>query len=271
MANPRRQGVLKALGLIGVGLGCSCVTVPETGRRDLILISPHEEIQLGLAEFQKIKESTPVSTNAALQSLVSRVGQRIASVAALPHAQWEFVLFEDPKTANAFCLPGGKVGVFTGLLPYTEDETGLAVVIGHEVAHAVARHGASRLSRGLLVQFGGQLLAEAMQTDSQAARHLILMAYGVGAQLGLILPYSRDQEFEADHIGLLYMARAGYDPSTALSFWKRFSAKGGSRVPRGMAFLSTHPVDEERIAKLETILPRAMEEYRSKVAQPGAP
>jgi predicted Zn-dependent protease len=218
-------------------------------------------MQLGLTEFQKLKQSTPVSKDANVNALLQRVGQRIAKVAPLPNAQWEFVLFDDAKTANAFCLPGGKVGVYTGILPITKNEAGLATVIGHEVAHAVARHGGERISEGLLLQLGGVALDTAMKNNSQAARQIVLGAYGVGGQVGVALPHSRKQELEADHIGILYMARAGYDPHEAVAFWQRFATvKGGGGQ---IAFLSTHPVDSARIAQLEARMPQAEQEYNA--------
>ena len=240
----------------------ACATVPGTGRSQLILVSPGEEMQLGLTEFEKLKQSTPVSKDAALQALVQRVGQRIASVAPLPNAKWEFVLFDEPKTANAFCLPGGKVGIYTGILPITKDEAGLATVIGHEVAHAVARHGAERISEGLMVQLGGAVLDTAMKSNTQATRQIVLGAFGLGSQVGVMLPHSRKQELEADHLGLMYMARAGYDPREAVTFWQRFGAYGAQQGGRPIEFLSTHPVDTTRIAQLEQLMPQAEEEFR---------
>jgi predicted Zn-dependent protease len=197
--------------------------------------------------------------------MVRRVGQRIATVAPLPNAQWEFVLFDDPKTANAFCLPGGKVGVYSGILPICQSEAGVAVVVGHEIAHAVARHGAERMSHGLLAQMGGKVLAEAMKTRPEATQQLVMQSYSVGAQVGVLLPYSRSQEYEADHLGLIYMARAGYDPAEAVAFWKRFG--GAQAQPAGVmgklqGYLSTHPVNADRIAQLEQLLPKARAEYR---------
>jgi len=254
--------------LLVVALASACATVSETGRSQLLLISPAQEMQLGLSEFDKLKQAKPVSNDPGATAMLQRVGQRIAAVAKLPDAQWEFVLFDDAKTPNAFCLPGGKVGVYTGILPITQDETGLAVVIGHEVAHAVARHGAERVSQGLLFQLGGQALDVAMQNNSQAARQIALSAYGLGGRLGVLLPYSRKQESEADHIGLLYMARAGYDPRAAVDFWKRFAAHkdqhGGGSQPE---FLSTHPLDETRIRQLEALMPRALAEYQAAAAR----
>jgi predicted Zn-dependent protease len=242
-----------------------CTTVPETGRSQLLLISPSEATQLGLTEFQKLKQATPVSRDAAKTALVERVGRRIAAVAPLPNAQWEFVLFDAPDTANAFCLPGGKVGIYSGILPVTQDENGLATVIGHEVAHAVARHGAERISEGLLLQLGGQVLAVATQTQPALTQTIVQQAYGIGSQVGVALPHSRQQELEADRLGLLYMARAGYDPRSATDFWKRFSAYGAKRGGSPPEFLSTHPVDTTRIARIQSLMPQAVAEYeRSK-------
>lgn len=255
---------LRLCGLTGMlAVLVSCATVPETGRRELLLVSPQDEMQLGLTEFQKIKKATPVSRDAALQAMVQRVGQRIAAVARLPNAQWEFVVFDEPKTVNAFCLPGGKVGIYTGILEITQDEAGLATVIGHEVSHAVARHGAERLSRGLLIEFGGVLLDAAMSEHSDSARVLAQQAYGAGGQLGAVLPHSRMQESEADHLGLIYMARAGYDPRQAVEFWKRFAAYNERQGGRPVSFLSTHPVDQVRIRQMESELSGVLPEYEN--------
>jgi len=253
--------ILLSLAAVVLLLG-GCSTVPETGRQQLRLIDAEQEVQLGLSEFQKLKKNTPVSNDRTQQALLNGVGHNIARVAPLPNAQWEFVLFEEPDNPNAFCLPGGKVGVYSGILPVTQNEAGLATVIGHEVAHAVARHGAERVSHGLLIQTGEQALDIALGGSSQTTRALALGAYGIGSQLGVALPYSRTQELEADHLGLLYMARAGYDPREAVAFWKRFSAYqashgGGASVE----FLSTHPLDATRIRRLEQLLPQAIREY----------
>ena len=241
----------------------SCATVPETGRSQFILVGSGEEMQLGATEFEKLKQSTPVSKDAALNQMLQRVGRRIAAVAPLPNAQWEFVVFDDPKTANAFCLPGGKVGVYTGILPITKDENGLATVVGHEVSHAVARHGAERMSQALVSQLGGQLLGTAMKNSSEQTRNLWLGLYGVSSQVGWTLPHSRAQELEADQLGLIYMARAGYDPRQAVEFWKRFSSYNQQRGGQGWQFLSTHPVDSVRLAELEQRLPQALVEYQA--------
>lgn len=249
------------LGVVSCLLLASCATVPETGRSQLILFNRAEETQLGLTEFDKIKQSTPLSHDAGLNAMVQRAGQRIAAVAPLPNARWEFVVFDDAKTANAFCLPGGKVGIYTGILPITLDEAGLATVMGHEIAHAVARHGAERMTQGLLSQLGGQVLGTALQSSAEKTRNLWLGLYGATSQVGWTLPHSRQQESEADRLGIIYMARAGYDPRNAVEFWKRFAAHNQQRGGQGWEFLSTHPLDERRIADLEALMPQALSEY----------
>lgn len=258
----RYAGAAGVAALLAFWLLGGCATEPVTGRRQLILLSPAEEMQLGLSEFEKLKQQLPRSKDAAAQALVERVGRRIAAVADLPGAQWEFVLFES-KEPNAFCLPGGKVGVYTGILPITRDEAGLATVIGHEVAHAAARHGAERVSRGMALNVLGQVAGSYLGRENPDVAPYFNTAYGLGAQLGLVLPHSREQEARADQIGLIYMARAGYPPEAAVEFWRRFAEynrqRGGSQ---GLWFLRTHPLDEDRIANLQKYLPQARQEFR---------
>lgn len=239
----------------------ACTSAPETGRSQLLLISPSEEARMGFQAFQQVKSETPIARNRQEWKQLQKVGRGIASVAQLPNAQWEFVLFDEPDNPNAFALPGGKVGVYTGILPITKNESGLATVIGHEVAHAVARHGAERVSQSVLIQLGGTALSAALGSSSGATRDLAMQAYGLGTTIGVALPYSRTQELEADHLGLLYMARAGYDPREAVDFWKRFQAYGQKRGGKPPEFLSTHPMDSRRIAGLERMMPKAMAEY----------
>ena len=250
-----------ALAVLGALFLAGCATVTETGRSQLNLVSPDEEMKLGVTEFQQTKEKTPISRDAQANALVQRAGQRIAAVANLPNAQWEFVVFESPE-ANAWCLPGGKVGVYTGILPITQDEAGLATVIGHEVAHATAHHGAERMSEQMAAQAGGSVVGSLVSGKSQTTQALVGEAYGVASQVGVLLPFSRKQEAEADYIGLLYMARAGYDPAAAVAFWQRFAdynrQHGGSQ---GLSFLRTHPLDEQRIQSLQAELPKARVEY----------
>jgi predicted Zn-dependent protease len=221
-------------------------------------------MQLGLASFDQIKKETPISHDPAANALVQKVGKRIATVAGpdMPNAQWEFVVFES-KEANAFCLPGGKVGIYTGILPITKDESGLATVIGHEVAHAVARHGAERMSEGMAMNMGGQLLGVGLSNSDPRAQAAAQVAYGLTTQVGRQLPHSRSQESEADQIGLIYMARAGYDPQAAVLFWQRFmqynAQQSSSSTP---AFLRTHPTDATRIKQLQQWMPQAEAQYK---------
>jgi len=238
-----------------------CQTVNETGRSQLNLVSADEEVKLGVTAFQETKQKTPISKDAQTNEMLQRVGKRIAGVANLANAQWEFVVFESPE-ANAWCLPGGKVGVYTGILPITKNEAGLATVIGHEVAHATAHHGAERMSQQMVAQFGSSAAGALVSGKSQATQAFVGQAYGVVSQVGVLLPFSRKQEAEADYIGLLYMARAGYEPAEAVAFWQRFSdfnrQHGGSE---GLSFLRTHPLDEQRIRNLKNELPKAQAEY----------
>ncbi len=250
-----------ALAALGALLLTGCATVTETGRSQLNLVSPQEEMKLGMTAFEETKQKTPISKDAQTAANVQRAGQRIAAVANLKDAQWEFVLFESAE-ANAWCLPGGKVGVYTGILPITKDEAGLATVIGHEVAHATAHHGAERMSQQMAAQLGGNVAGALVSGKSQTTQLVVGQAYGVVSEVGVLLPYSRKQESEADYIGMLYMARAGYDPAAAVAFWERFAEynrqHGGSQ---GLSFLRTHPLDAQRIQALKAELPKARAEY----------
>ena len=232
-------------------------------------------MQLGLTSFDQLKKETPISRDPAANALVQKVGKRLAAVASkdLPNAQWEFVVF-DSKEANAFCLPGGKVGVYSGILPITKDESGLATVLGHEISHAVLHHGSERMSEAMLMQGGGQVLGSALGSSSPTTQAAAATAYGLTTQLGRELPHSRAQESEADRVGLTFMARAGYDPAEALRFWQRFAdyAKqaGGSTAAMPVIFRD-HPADEKRIADLQRLLPAAEAEYAKAKNQVAAP
>jgi len=266
------SGGLTALSLLTF-TGCATT---ETGRRQFNFVSRDQEMQLGLTAFDQIKKEVPISTDAKAKSLVERVGARIADQAKdrLPEAKWEFVVFES-KEANAFCLPGGKVGVYTGLLPIAQTEAGLAAVIGHEVAHASQHHGAERMS--IATTAAGVQKAAGAAVDEKYSQ-LTMAAVGGIAKYGAELPYSREHESEADHVGMLYMARAGYDPEEALRFWERFAASHGQE-PTGLvgklaAFLRTHPVDSKRIADLKAIMTEAKAEFqkaKTRGASPEAP
>ncbi len=246
---------------LSAALLVGCATVPETNRSQLRLISPTQEAELGLKTFDKVKQQTPRSRDRGKVRMVQSVGTRIAAVTPMPNANWEFVLFDVPDKPNAFALPGGKVGIYSGMLPITKNEAGLATVIAHEIAHVFAHHGAERMSQGLLVQLGGVALSAALGSQAAATRDLAMQAYGVGAQVGVLLPYSRTQELEADRLGLLFMARAGYDPREAVAFWRRFQAHNRSQGGEPLEFLTTHPLDDRRIEALEAALPRAVAEY----------
>lgn len=240
-----------------------CVTNPETGRSQLLmLVSEGQMSEMGLSAFNQMKKDVPISKDAKANELVRRVGERIKSVVNLPGAQWEFVVFES-KEANAFCLPGGKIGVYTGILPITKDEAGLAAVLGHEVAHATLEHGRERMNRGLLTQGLGQVGGAVVNATDPRWNSAFGQAFGLGAQYGVMLPHGREQESEADHRGLIYMARAGYNPEAAVAFWERFSAynkqAGGGEGP---SFLSTHPLSDTRIRQLKEWMPEAKAQQR---------
>lgn len=233
-------------------LVAGCATAPVTGRSQFIMISPQQSQALGVSAYQQIKQQTPIVTGTEQAWMVGRVGQRIAAIApGTSGYAWEFNLFQD-STPNAFALPGGKVGVNTGLFDVAENEAQLAAVMAHEVGHVVAQHSAERMSRDMLTQLG--ISAVGAATASPELANLTAAA----ATLGVTLPFTRSQEAEADHIGLIYMARAGYDPREAVELWRNFQSAGGDRPP---AFLSTHPSPGDRIARLEELMPEAMQFY----------
>lgn len=244
----------------------ACSTVPETGRSQIMLVDSGQAAQLGAQQFEQLKKKEPISHDPKLNEMVTEVGRKIAQVVDIPNAKWEFVVFDKPDTPNAFALPGGKVGVYSGLFKVVQNKAQLAAVLGHEIGHVVARHGSERMSQGMLVQLGGVALQAALDSKSGTTQQLAMAAYGLGSQIGVLLPYSRKQELEADHLGMLYMARAGYDPHQAIELWKNFAeytAKQGGSPPE---FLSTHPLDEHRIKNLEKYLPEAMKAYRKATA-----
>lgn len=242
-------------------IAVACRTVPETGRKQVNFMNPAEEAALGLSEFNKMKKEKPISTNQAYNALVQRVGDRLSKVMPVPDAEWEFVVFEDPSP-NAFALPGGKVGVHTGLFQISQNEAGLAAVIGHEVGHVVARHSGERMSQnvisGIAVLGAGYVLNKKTGADGM----LPTAALG-GAALIATKAFSRKQELEADRMGAIFMARAGYDPQESIALWQRFAAwRAQSGQKSTPPFLASHPLDETRIAELQRYMPEALEDYK---------
>lgn len=246
--------------LLAVVTVAACETVPYTGRTQLQLMSPQEESQMGAQAYKEIVGKAKLSTAAAENEMVARVGRRIAAVSGHPEYQWEYKLIQDDKQANAFALPGGKVAVYTGILPITRDENGLAAVLGHEIAHVVARHGGERMSQQMGVSAFVQTLA-ALSSGNPATVQSVASLLGAGATVGVLLPWSRAQESEADHLGLILMAKAGYDPHAARELWVRMAAasQGSGRPPE---FLSTHPSEPTRIKQIEAWMPEAMGYYQ---------
>jgi predicted Zn-dependent protease len=248
--------------------GCSQVEI--TGRKQLNLVPDSMMNSMSFQNYGEFLSEHKLSTNVEQTQMVKRVGERIQHAVEkycaenglknkLAGYQWEFNLVEDPNV-NAWCMPGGKVVVYTGLLPVTKTEAGLAVVLGHEIAHAFAKHGAERMTQGLIVEMGGLALSKALEDRPEQTKDLFMASYGIGSQVGILLPYSRVQESEADHLGLIFMAMAGYDPHEALTFWQRMAeANKGSQPPE---FLSTHPANETRIEDIKKFLPEAMQYYR---------
>jgi predicted Zn-dependent protease len=252
----------RLLALLYALLLAGCQSVPLTGRSQLQMISEGAEMSLGLSAYQDVLRKEKVSHDPALNELVTRVGSRIAEATGKTGYKWEFRVIDNDKLANAFCLPGGKVAVYTGILPVTRDEAGLAAVIGHEVAHAVARHGGERMSQQLLLE-GGITLATAVSVKDERKADLYATLLGVGATFGILLPYSRLHESEADRLGLIYMAKAGYDPRAARDFWARMAAHD-SKKGKPPEWLSSHPADDKRIRQIEQWLPEALSYYRPK-------
>ncbi|MHC4618203.1 MAG: M48 family metallopeptidase [Planctomycetota bacterium] len=248
----------------------ACSQVPITGRQQLNLVPDSLINSMSLDSYREFLARHKLSTDAQQTQMVRRVGGRIQRAVErysaenslsdrLEGYQWEFNLVED-EAVNAWAMPGGKVVVYTGLLPVAQTQAGLAVVMGHEIAHAFARHGSERMSQGLLVDFGGMALSRALQTRPAATRDLFMRSYGVGTQVGVLLPYSRLQESEADRLGLIFMAIGGYNPNEAVPFWERMAAS--QEGPRPPEILSTHPAGSTRIRNIRELIPEAMQYYR---------
>jgi predicted Zn-dependent protease len=263
----------RSLAISALALLAACEAAPVTGRSQMMLMSESEERSLGLQTYRQVLASERPSQNGTANEMVERVGRRIAAAAErppgemwkAPHFQWEFRVIEK-NVPNAFCLPGGKVAVYTGLLPITQSEAGLAVVIGHEVAHALARHGAERMSSQMAANIAMATAVTALAVSSTGRNNstylpAIAGALGAGATLGYLLPMSREQESEADRIGLVLMAMAGYDPREGVALWQRMAAAKRGQQQQA-EWLSTHPADQTRIDNIRSWIPEAMRYYR---------
>ncbi|MFA8433155.1 MAG: M48 family metallopeptidase [Marinifilaceae bacterium] len=248
-----------------------CATVPITGRKQMNLFPEGQMISMSLTQYDQFLKENKVSEDKEQTQLVKNVGHRIAEAVEqymnekglgdrIANFQWEFNLVES-DVPNAWCMPGGKVVFYSGILPYTKTEAGLAVVMGHEIAHAIARHGNERMSQQMGIQAVGMGLNLALQEKPKETQNIAMAAFGGVSNLGVILPFSRTHETEADKMGLIFMAMAGYDPAEAVEFWKRMADSGGQKPPE---FLSTHPSDETRIQNLKAFLPEAMKYYKKK-------
>ncbi|MCU0388420.1 MAG: M48 family metallopeptidase [Chitinophagaceae bacterium] len=265
-------GKFTFLGICMVAIACS--VNPLTGRKQLTLVDSGTVNQLAADEYKKVKQTSKIISPAtnANAAMVTRVGSRIAQAITeyytakglqqhLGSFEWEYMLI-DEKTVNAWCMPGGKIAVYTGLLPVTQNEDALAVVMGHEVAHAIAEHGRERMSQGLMQQLGGVALSVALLNKPAETQSLFMSAYGVGSQVGVMLPFSRSNELEADKLGLIYAALAGYDPRESIPLWRRMATAGSGQKPP--EWLSTHPAEENRITQLEKMMPEVLPLYEAK-------
>lgn len=251
-------------------LQSSCTEVEITGRQQFNIVPDSLINSMSFQSYTEFLGQHKLSGNTEQSQMVSRVGTRVQAAVErycvehycsekLEGYKWEFNLVDDPNV-NAWCMPGGKVVVYTGMMPVAKDDAGLAVVMGHEIAHAFARHGSERMTQGLLVDMGGMALESAMEKKPSQTKELFKLSYGLGTQLGVLLPFNRLQENEADHLGLIFMAMAGYDPHEAVGFWERMSSQEkGAKPPE---FLSTHPADQTRIQNIKDLIPEAMQYYK---------
>lgn len=262
-----------------VTLFCACLLAGcalnlVTGRKQLSLVKESDLRLMAVSQYNTfLKENKVLNAGTSRDAaMVDRVGARIANAitkfynteekkSVLEGYSWEFNTIDDNKVINAWCMPGGKVVVYTGLLPVSQNETALAIVIGHEIAHSIAKHGNERMSQALVQQMGGMALEIALAQKPQETQDLFMATYGIGSQLGAMLPWSRQQEIEADQYGLIFSAMAGYDPREAIPFWQRMSDAGGGKPPE---FLSTHPSDETRLRKLKQFMPEALKYYNGR-------
>ncbi|MDE5420451.1 M48 family metallopeptidase [Labilibaculum sp. DW002] len=247
----------------------ACATVPITGRKQMNLFPENQMIATSLTQYDTFLSESKLSANKEQSAMVKSCGARIAKAVEqfmnehgmsdrIANFAWEFNLVED-ATPNAWCMPGGKVVFYTGILPYTQTEAGLAVVMGHEIAHAIARHGNERMSQQMGIQALGTGLSVLVNEKPAETQQIWMTAFGAVSNVGVMLPFSRSHETEADKMGLIFMAMAGYDPAVAVDFWKRMGESGGQKPPE---FLSTHPADDTRVQNLRAFLPEAMKYYK---------
>ncbi len=251
----------------------SCATVPISGRKQMNLLPDATMAQMGFTNYDAFMKENRLSADKVSSRMVEDAGKKISAAVNeflslngmednLKYFEWEFRLVADP-TPNAWCMPGGKVVFYEGILPFTRDVNGVAVVMGHEIAHAVARHGNERMSQQMVTQLGGLALAKTIEEKPEETRQIFLLVYGVGSQVGVLLPYSRVHEKEADRLGLIFMAMAGYDPRNAVEFWDRMSA--ANKGPRPPEWLSTHPLDETRMSDMKAVMPEALRYYEAAI------
>lgn len=268
MASIKKALMILASATIMASCGTTS-TVPITGRQHTLLVDDAQVLSLSKQQYSEQMKKLKLSTNAANAAMVKRVGQRLASAvesylksngaaAELKYYEWEFNLVQSPSV-NAFCMPGGKIVVYEGMLPVTQDEASLAIVLGHEIAHAVAKHSAEQLSKQIRQQYGTQILANVLNQTVGSNTATLATALAQSGFSFANLKYSRDNESEADHIGLIFAAMAGYDPQTAISFWKRMAAASTNKPAE---ILSDHPSDANRIAALQKLMPEAMKYYK---------
>ncbi len=253
----KTTAALGGLGAIGCALGCK--SAPLTGRKQLMLIPEQEELAMGHQAFADVVADESSQVSSKYQELVERVGLRLAGVSERKQYEWETRVVVSQEQ-NAYCLPGGKIVVYEGILPICENEAGLAVVMSHEVAHVLARHGGERMSQQMGVNGVQTMASYVLRNTEQVQRDMWMKAYGLASNYGVILPYSRKHELEADHIGLMLMAQAGFDPAEAPRFWRRFADASTGAKPA--EFMSTHPADERRERELRELLPEAQAIYR---------
>lgn len=263
--------------LAKVGLLCmmvfldACSTVPLIGRKQVSLLPESSMVEMSLTNYGEFLKANKLSTNKEQTATVKRVGAKMAAAVEkylndngyadrIADFKWEFNLVQNDEL-NAWCMPGGKVVFYTGIMPLAKNDAGVAVVMGHEIGHAVARHGNERMSQQMLVQFGNTALSEVIKNKPEETKAIFQSAYGLGAQYGVMLPYSRQQEYEGDKLGLIFMSIAGYNPNEAIGFWERMAASSGGKMPE---FMSTHPLEQNRIDAIKQFLPEAMKFYTGK-------